>query len=250
VDHGVVTGAISNSHHTCALAAYLRRVAERGYVAQISASNPAASRMAPFGGTEPLLTPNPMAAGFPTLGDPVMIDVSCSITTTTMTATLARRGERFPEAWALTATGVPTDDPTEVVERKGSLMPLGGALKGHKGYSLALMVDLMGQGLAGHGRADAPKTISQAVFLQVIDPDAFGGKDAFLRQSTHLAEACRANRPAPGVSSVRVPGDSATRKRRQALAEGVPVAKAMVGTLRERAVALGVQVPVQLAAQV
>ena len=49
--------------------------------------------MAPYGGTRPLLTPNPTAAGYPTSGDPILIDVSCSITTTTMTQALAKRGE-------------------------------------------------------------------------------------------------------------------------------------------------------------
>jgi len=241
--HGVVTAAIANSHHTCALAAYLRPVCERGYLVQLSVSNPAASRMAPFGGTEPLLTPNPIAAGFPTLGDPVMIDISSSITTTTMTGSLARRGERFPDAWALTAQGMPTDDPAEVVERGGSLMPLGGALKGHKGYGLALMVELLGQGLAGHGRADDPASISQSVFMQVIDPDAFAGRDAFVRQTSYLAEACRQNRPAPGVNSVRVPGDSALAKRRRALAEGVAIADTTLGQLAARAHELNVPLP-------
>ena len=241
---GVVTGAISNCHHTCALAAYLPRVTERGYIAEITTSNPAGSRMAPFGGTEPLLTPNPIAFGFPTSSDPVLVDISSSITTTTMTGTLARRGERYPAAWALTADGVPTDDPREVVSRKGSLMPLGGEMKGNKGYGLALIVELLSQGLSGHGRADAPASISQSVFLQVIDPEAFAGRDAFVRQSTHLADACRANRPAPGVSAVRVPGDSAATKRRQALTDGVPILAALVENLRQRALALGVSMPI------
>lgn len=222
-EHGVATVSICNSQHTGALAAYLRSVTERGLVGIIQSSNPAASRMAPFGGTVPLFTPNPLAAGFPTSGDPIIVDISSSITTTTMTQTLARRGERYPEPWAITAQGELTDDPREVVERSGSLLPLGGSLKGHKGYGLAIIVELLTQGLSGYGRADRPTETAQSVFVQVIDPEAFGGRDQFLRQSSWLAEACRANPPAPGVSEVRVPGDSAARHRRAALAGGVPV---------------------------
>ena len=48
-------------------------------------------------GTKPVLTPNPLAIGFPTGGDPILIDLSASITTTTMTRTLAAQGERYPE---------------------------------------------------------------------------------------------------------------------------------------------------------
>jgi len=242
-EFGVVTAVISNSHHTCALAAYLRQVTERGYVAQISVSNPAAARMAPYGGTAALLTPNPIAAGFPTSGDPVLIDISSSISTTTMTQNLAARGERFPENWALTAQGLPTDDPAEVVHYGGSLMPLGGTLKGHKGYGLALMVELLGQGLSGHGRADAPSMISQAVFIQVMDPQAFAGAAAFVRQSDFITDTCRTNPPAPGQTAVRVPGDRAAAKRRQALNQGVPLAPSVFKALQQRASILGVAMP-------
>ncbi len=146
--YGVVTVAIGGSHRTGALAAYLRQVTERGLVGEICCSTTSAARMAPFGGTRPVLTPNPLAIGFPTDGDPILIDLSASITTTTMTRSLAAKGERYPEQWALTATGEPTDDPCEVTVGGGTLMPLGGAHKGYKGFGLALMVDVLSQGLA------------------------------------------------------------------------------------------------------
>lgn len=223
--HGVVTGAIRNCHHTCALSAFLRPLTDRGLVVQLSVSNPAAERVAPFGGTRALLTPNPLAVGFPTDGDPILVDVSTSITTTTMTQTLGKEGGRFPEPWVLTADGQPSDDPREVTERGGTIMPLGGALKGHKGYGLALMVELLGQGLSGKGRANtnAPGPLAQSAFLQVIDPAFFAGRDAFAEQSSHLAEACRANPPVDPSRPVRVPGDGASAARRASLAEGVPL---------------------------
>lgn len=232
--HGVVTAAIRNCHHTCALAAFLRPLTERGLIVQLSVSNPAAERVAPFGGTRALLTPNPLAAGFPTRGDPILVDVSASVTTTTMTQTLAREGGKFPEPWVLTADGVPSTDPREVTERGGTIMPLGGALKGHKGFGLALMVDLLGQGLSGKGRANttAPGPLAQSAFLQVIDPAFFAGLDAFTEQSTHLAEACRANPPADPARPVRMPGDSASARRRDALARGVPVDDVIWGKLQ------------------
>ncbi len=246
-EYGVVTAAIRNCHHTCALSAYMRRVTERGLIVQISVSNPGASRVAPFGGTVPLLTPNPVAAGFPTRSDPVMIDVSCSITTTTMTQQLAAKGERYPEAWALTAAGEPTDDPREVTEKGGTMMPLGGALKGHKGFGLALMVELLGQGLSGKGRATVePGEFAQSAFLQVIDPAAFCGLDAFTEQSEFIAEACRSNPPAPGVRKVRVPGDSAAQKRRGALADGVAISDELAAKLARAAARVGVAVPAGL----
>jgi L-lactate dehydrogenase len=237
--YGVVTVAISRAHHTGALAAYLRKVTERGLVAHISCSTASTRRMAPFGGTLPMVTPNPQAYGFPTDGDPILIDISSSITTTTHTRQLAERGERFPEAWALTAKGEPTDDPQEVTKHGGTLMPLGGARKGHKGFSLALAIETLGQGLSGHGRAEAPQGMVLSVFLQVIDPAAFAGREAFIREASHLAEACRRNPPAPGVAKVRVPGDHAAASRRQALEMGIALDEAIHARLRQKASELG-----------
>ena len=239
-EFGVVTVVIARAHHTGALAAYLRKVTERGLVVQISCSTPSTARVAPFGGTKPMVTPNPQAFGFPTGGDPILIDMSSSITTTTHTRQLAERNERFPDAWALTAKGKPTDDPQEVTARGGTLMPLGGALKGYKGFSLALAIEALGQGLSGHGRADAPRGMVLSVFIQVIDPAAFAGHDAFVRQASHLADVCRGNPPAPGFEKVRVPGDSAAIERRDALRAGVPLDGAIYSSLQSKAAELGV----------
>jgi LDH2 family malate/lactate/ureidoglycolate dehydrogenase len=242
-EYGVVTVAIAGSHHTGALAAYLRPVTERGLVGEICCSTTSAARMAPFGGTTAVLTPNPLAVGFPTGGDPILIDLSASITTTTMTRTLAAKGERYPEKWALTSAGEPTDDPREVTERGGTLLPLGGTHKGYKGFGLALMVDVLTQGLADFGREDPPAPMSLAVFVQVIDPDAFGGRAAFARRAGFTAGACRAVPPAPGFAGVRVPGDGAARSRRAGLRDGVLVDEAVLDALASCAAALGVPWP-------
>jgi LDH2 family malate/lactate/ureidoglycolate dehydrogenase len=237
---GVVTVAIARAHHIGALAAYLPKVAERGFMGEISCSTASQARVAPFGGTMALFTPDPVAYGFPTSGDPILIDISSSITTTSMTRELAAKGERFPEAWALTAEGSPTDDPIEVTDRGGTLMPLGGALKGHKGYGLALAIEARGQGLSGFGRSGKPKGMQLSVFLQVMDPEAFAGTTAFLRETSHLAEACRANPPPHGKPAVRVPGDSAALHRRDALERGVKIDAAVLEKLKACGSRLGV----------
>ena len=49
------------------------------------------------------------------------------------------------------------------------------------------------------------------VFLQLIDPAAFGGTEAFRAETGFLAESCRAAAPLAGGPPVRVPGDRAHR---------------------------------------
>lgn len=239
---GTVSVAIGNSHHLGCLAAYLPRATDRGFLAIVSSSDPSQRTVAPFGGRQPLFTPNPIAVGIPTGDDPLLIDVSASITTNNMGARMVREGRRFPGVWALDAAGDPTDDP-KVLTEGGSILPAGGVDHGHKGYAWALIVEALTQGLAGFGRADDPKGWGACAFVQVIDPAAFGGGDAFLRQTSWLAEACRNSPPRPGVERVRVPGERALARRRDALARGVAPYPGVIDALRPSAERLGVLMP-------
>jgi L-lactate dehydrogenase len=241
--HGVVTVVIANSHHTGALAVYLPRLTERGLLVQLICSSPAARGVAPFGGSEPLFSPNPIAAGIPTHGDPILLDVSSSITTLNSARQLVARGERFPAKWAMDAQGQPSDDPNVVVSGGGSLLPVGGFDHGHKGYGMALLVEALTQGLPGQGRVDQPQGTPVNIFLQVTDPGAFAGLDAFTRQSQWLVDACHANKPLPGRSRVRLPGEHAMVRQRQAVADGVPVTAGVMDALRPAALAAGLVVP-------
>ena len=93
--HGVSTVLIKNSHHNGALGAYLLPIVEQGLVPIIKCSVPSSATVAPFGGTRALLTPNPMALAFPTNDEPVIIDISASITTNNMIADKVVKNEMF-----------------------------------------------------------------------------------------------------------------------------------------------------------
>ena len=205
--HGVVTVVIRNSHHTGALAVYLPRLAEIGFLVHLINSGPGAAGVAPFGGTRGVFTPNPIAMGVPTPADPILIDISTSITTLNSARQLAARGERFHGAWAMDANGQPSDDPAIVIDGGGTLLPVGGLDHGHKGYGMTLMAEAMTQGLAGYGRADKPVGTTLGIFLQVIDPEAFVGSQAFVRQTGWMVDACHANQPASSNKPVRLPGE-------------------------------------------
>ena len=242
--HGVVTVAIANSHHTGALAVYLPRLTERGLMVQLVCSGPAAKGVAPFGGSEPLFTPNPMAAGIPTQGDPVLLDISSSITTLNSARQLVVRGERFPAMWAMDKNGQPSDDPNVVVSGGGSLLPVGGFDHGHKGYGMAILAETLTQAVPGYGRADAPQGTTLGIYLQVTDPQAFGGLDAFTRQSQWLVDACHANKPLPSGPKVRMPGENALVRQRLAVQGGVPLIRETVEALLPLAAAAGLEWPV------
>lgn len=246
-DYGTATVAIREAHHIACLAAYLTRATDRGQVVLIACSDPAVATVAPYGGLDPVFTPDPFAAGIPTGGDPILIDMSASITTNGMAARLNGLGRRFPGQWAQDADGNPTDDPSVLfAARKGTILPTGGKDHGHKGYGLALLVEALSQGLSGDGRAARPTFWGAAVFVQVLEPEAFAGLAAFSRETTTLVDLCHGSRPAPGVDAVRLPGERALARKREALANGVALYPDIMGRLAPWAERHGVTAPAAL----
>lgn len=246
-EFGIGAVAIRRSHHIACLQAYLPRMAERGLVAMIASSDPSLGSVAPFGGLDPVFTPDPIAMGIPTTDDPILIDMSSSITTNGMTGRLASAGRRTPGLWLQDHEGNLTDDPAVLVnEPKGTLLPTGGHDHGHKGYNMALMVESLTQGLSGYGRGVAEKRWGATTYIQVTAPAFFTGVEAFEERTAEIARRCRASRPHSSVSAVRLPGQKALQRRRAAVSDGVRLPTGVMDALATRADALGEKIPAPL----
>ncbi|MCW0001829.1 Ldh family oxidoreductase [Pararhizobium sp. YC-54] len=240
--YGVVTVTIAEGHHTGALATYLPRLTDKGLMVLLACSGPASQGVAPYGGTVGLFTPNPLSAGIPTHKDPILLDISCSITTIKRSGQLAQAGHQYPGEWALDAKGRPSTDP-QVLSHGGSLMPVGGLDHGHKGYAMALLVEALTQGLCGVGRKDNLSGIVMNTFLQVIDPAALGGAASYLDETTWLTDACHANPPKPGGEAVRVPGDRARARFKEAQERGVTLDRSIVAGISRYVLEIGEEFP-------
>ena len=214
-DFGCGVVVVRNGHHIACLAAYLEAPARAGMVVQILSSDPSVRAVAPHGGTSQIMTPNPIAIGFPTTGEPVLIDVSTSITTMGQCARAGERDGHLPGKWLVGADGKATSD-VAALKEGGALLAMGGTDHGHKGYGLGLMIEAMTQGLGGFGRAEQPNAWGASVTVMAFDPAAFGGAAAFARETGWLAEACRASAVPPGAAPVRLPGEAALARKRAA----------------------------------
>ncbi len=246
--YGTGSIAIRRCSHIGALAAYLEKPARAGYLTQVVCSDPSVAIVAPFGGSEPLLTPNPMAWGIPTSNDPIMIDVSASITTNGMSARMHEAGQKGDHAWWLDSNGQASNNPSVIFEDPpGSLQALGGMEAGHKGYGLALFVEAMSSALAGHGRADRVDTWGASVHVQVTDISAFGDAKAFHAQTDHLVEQCVNNKPADPAKPVRVPGQRGLALKAEQLKSGVSLRPDIVSALTELATQADVALPEPIA---
>jgi L-lactate dehydrogenase len=242
--YGTGTVVIRRSHHIACLAAYLKRMTDRGLMALLTCSDPTVKSVAPFGGVSAVFTPNPIAAGIPTSREPILLDISASCTTNGLTARLYHAKQMLPHPWIQDAQGNPTRDPSVLFnEPKGTLLPLGGLDSGHKGYALAMLIEAATGALAGHGRADPHEGWGATVFAQVLDPAAFGGTAEFARQIDWLADACRHATPRPGGPGVRLPGEQGLARYREQQENGVTLFEGIMPSLEPWAAKLGVAPP-------
>jgi LDH2 family malate/lactate/ureidoglycolate dehydrogenase len=224
-NHGVVTALVRRGHNMACLATYLLPVVEANRIGLIFVSTPGSAGVAPPGGRTGRYSTNPMAAGFPTGSDPVLIDMATSATINRLTERLARAGDHHTGEPMLDAEGRPSNDPAVLVGGGGgAIRPLGGDANEHKGFALALMVEALSACLAGAGHAMKDETgasVGSSAFIQVIDPEAFGGRMEFLREMDALNDWLTAAPPRPGSDRVRIPGQRAFAARREQLEKGV-----------------------------
>lgn len=231
---GTASLVIRRSHHIACLAAYLLRALEENMLLVLACSDPNTASVAPFGGTQAVFTPNPLALGFPLGEGGVMVDISASITTNGMSNRKHQAGERFDHEVLIDAKGRPSKDPAVLFEQPpGTLLPVGGQTHGHKGYGLALLVESLTAGLAGHGRADPREGWGATVYLTLHDLNAFGGKADFLRQMEHVAAQCRTNQPIDPSRPVRMPGERGLQRRAEQLAAGVRLGPSIAPSLQD-----------------
>jgi L-lactate dehydrogenase len=159
-----------------------------------------------------------------------------------MAGRLRDTGGKFPSNWLLDRDGNPTSDPW-ALKNGGSILPIGGLDHGHKGFGLALLVEALTQGLAGYGRADGETGWGAGVLVLAFAPQRFGGAEAFLRQTTWLADAARRNRPVDPNRPVRLPGQLAIARKRAAERDGVPLAPVITEALAGLSTKYGVPLP-------
>ena len=233
---GIAAMAVTHSGNCLMAGHYVGRMAEAGLVALAFVNSP--KSMAPWGGTRPVFGTNPMAFACPRGDDPPMVlDFSSSKVARSEIRLAGQEGRDIPLGWALDAEGTPTTDPDAAMA--GSVLPFGE----HKGYGIALMIDLMAAAMTGAnpshraapflGADQTPPGTGQ--FFIAIDPGQFAG-DGFAATVSQLF-AVIAEQP-----GVQLPGDRRLAARRRTAAEGIELKKALYDDLMSRLESRGIPV--------
>jgi LDH2 family malate/lactate/ureidoglycolate dehydrogenase len=212
------------SNHFGAAAPFAQMACDEKLIA-IVATN-AFPTMAAWGGSKNVVGNNPFAVGVPCDGDPAfMLDIALSVSSRGRIRSMATAKLPIPEGWAVDAKGKPTTDPLEAL--KGFVLPVGG----HKGYGLALAIDMMAGVLTGSGFADGVKSMLQqgdepqhvGHFMLAIDPVRFMPWDCFAQRMKELRATMRSAPPLDPKRPIAIPGEPEAELEKQRRAEGIPI---------------------------
>lgn len=243
LEHGTAAVAVRESTHLGALAYYTQRAAERGCVALAFQNGP--TIVPPFGGVTQMLSTNPVSYAVPTGEEPTLVyDVATTTVAGNRILLAKKRGDAvLPEGWANDERGRPT---TDAAAASVSHMQWFG---GHKGYGIALLVELLAGVLADscYGRTEhsasevgGARRIAKGYLFLALDVSRFLPLDTFRARVDELVRDLHASEPAEGVEGVLVPGELEHRRRAERLADGIPLSGALVDELDGLAAAVGV----------
>jgi LDH2 family malate/lactate/ureidoglycolate dehydrogenase len=166
---------------------------------------------------EAVLGTNPVAIGLPRQDEPVVADIATTSTTYCDCRLAIDEGRPLAEGQGLDASGRPTTDARQVIEG-GSLLPLGE----HKGYALAIAVQLLCTALTG--ASAVPGLLSDyGILVLALRRDILVGPGVYEAVSDELLAAVKGAKPARAGQPPLLPGERSAANRRRAAVEGIEV---------------------------
>ena len=224
---------IRGSSHYGAAGFYANMIAENDMIG-LSMCNVEPCMTVP-GGKSRVLGTNPIAYAAPTGTErTVMLDIATSAVAATKIFAAKNEGRSIPDTWLVDEEGIPTTDPTEYPE-KGAQLPMAG----HKGYGLAVLVELLTATLSGAAMmsgvhswvADTDEPSNQGHAFVAIDVGAMMPLQEFHARMDAMCQEIKSASPAKG-GTIFLPGEIEWNQREQALADGIAMPEDVLISLR------------------
>src|ERR1700720_3911327 len=237
--------SVCNTNHFGIAGYYVLQALERDMIGWAMTNS--SKLVAPLWGMQRMLGTNPLAIAFPAKEEPpIVIDMATCAAAYEKIEMARRKGESIPLGWAIDNQGRDTTNPDDPVNG-GCLLPLGSDREsgGHKGYGLAMMVDVLCGVLSGSnwGPFCPPFALRQEIptssvgkgighFFGAMRIDGFIDRDSFKSQVDEYIHVFRAAKPAPGTNGPLIPGDPEREAERTRRDKGVPLILPVVEELR------------------
>lgn len=232
---GIALVTVKNSCHFGAAGYYANMAAERGMIG-LAISNVDPNMTAP-GARSMMIGNNPLAYAAPAITRPsLFLDIALSNVASLKVIQARKDGTSIPDNWIVDKDGLPTTDPGHYPE-EGAMQPMAA----HKGYGLAVMVDLLTGLLSGGATSMSGDIVSWVFDLDkankvshtfiAIDPSLFGIDDVAERTEA-MADQLRQAPKAKGSDRIYTPGEIEWDKHQKAREEGISLPADVEASLR------------------
>lgn len=211
--HGIGIIGMNNAWMSGRGAIFVETIARAGLIGIHTVSS--TRHVAPPGAAQAAYGTNPLAFGFPTAGEPFVIDMGTSAFMSTDLQFRERRGETLPEGVAIDAHGKPTRDAKSA--RMGALLAFGG----YKGFALAMAA----QSLGVFGGSGTDQEGNYGYLMMAMKPDLLLPLELYRAQLSATLARIKATPRQPGVDEIRLPGERSFKARAKHMREGIVIDK-------------------------
>lgn len=238
---GIAVATVRHSAHFGAAGCYTDMIADAGLIG-IATTSARGIAMVPTFGTEPVFGTNPISVAAPAGRHPNFnLDMATTPVAVNKLKVYWLRGKELPEGWAYDAQGKPERNAERAFQTR-RMAPLGGTRDagGHKGYGLAMVVNILSATLSGttfqplrirREGADTPDNIGH--FFLAIDPRLFREEGEFERDLEEMIDFLHGQTPADPAQPVLVPGDPEHAERAARLEAGIPIPETLAQQIKE-----------------
>ena len=243
--NGLALLALRNAFHIGRIGDWGEMAAGAGFVSThyVNVHSPT-PHVAPFGGSDARFSTNPYCAAIPAGPDHpmVLLDMATSTIAHGKARVAHLSGKPAPEGALIDNEGRATRDPGVLFSDTDPLGALT-AFGAHKGSGLALLCDMLAGSFTGGGaflpERTTPGKIVNNMLAILIDPNLFGGAEAFHADIAAYSDWVTASPAAPDSDGPMLPGTPETRARAAREAEGIPIDAGTWAQLCETAAPLG-----------
>ena len=225
---GIVT--MYNGRHLGAVGHHAMLAAQEDMVGMcMTATQPS---VLPTFGAETRFGTNPVSIAAPAKTQPsVLFDVATSAVAGNKIGLAGRVGSNLLPGWIADREGNPIVEETPVLPRGQYFqLPLGGTREqgSHKGYGLALMVEVLATMLSGTLPVGLDRSTGYKHFFAAYNIAAFTDVDEFKEHMDQMLEWLRETKPAPGQERVLYPGLLEYEDERERREHGIPLHKEVI----------------------
>ena len=239
--HGVGVVALRNSNHFGTAMYYTLMAAREGCVALLSTN--ASPAMAPWGGRKKAVGNNPWSIAAPAGSyAPMVLDIANTGVARGKVYLAKQKGLPIPHGWALNAAGEPTTDAKEAID--GIILPMAA----HKGYAIAMLMDVLSGVLTGSAFGSGVKGPYQfdqrsgcGHLMIALDIGAFQPLGEFGARMEELIREIKLVPLAKGFEEIFYPGELEARNDQENRKHGLSLPNDTLADLRAIAQSNGLQ---------